>query len=364
MRVALISKACIVGIYQRKLEFIAQQGVDLLTIVPPSWKDERGETRLERVFTDGYDMEVLPLNFNGNFHLYHFRNLGRVLRKFQPDIVHIDEEPYNLAAWQMMFHARMLSAKTVFFSWQNILRRYPPPFNSGESWFLKHSDYAMVGNAESRQVWRNKGYDGDIAIIPQFGTDVELFSPSNVRPERPFTVGFIGRLVAEKGLFTLVEALRGIGENWQLRIVGDGPLRDELKRKIAEIGLLDQTVFVGQIPSTHMPQQYHEMDVLVLPSLTMPNWKEQFGRVLIEAMASGVPVIGSDSGAIPEVIGDSGIVFAEGNSQALRNALIRMSESRDLRGQLSHKGRNRVMENYTHQKIANQTLQVYEYLIN
>src|SRR5262245_10840037 len=122
IRVLMLSKACIVGIYQRKLEEIARLGVKLLTLVPPSWKDERGETKLERAYTSGYGLEVLPIALNGDFHLHYYPSLGQHIRQFKPDIVHIDEEPYNVASWQALYHARREGAKTLFFSWQNINR--------------------------------------------------------------------------------------------------------------------------------------------------------------------------------------------------------------------------------------------------
>src|SRR5215468_1127483 len=120
MRVLMLSKACIVGIYQRKLEEIARLGVELLTLVPPSWKDERGETQLERVYTDGYRLEVLPIALNGNFHLHWYPGLGAKIRDFRPDIFHIDEETYKLAALPALAHARSVGAKSLFFTWQNI----------------------------------------------------------------------------------------------------------------------------------------------------------------------------------------------------------------------------------------------------
>src|SRR5579862_2504183 len=95
MRILMISKACVVGIYQRKLEEIAcLPGIELAVIVPPSWHDSSGELRLERAHLDGYSMLIEPIRFNGNFHLYYFPSLARRIDAFQPDIVHIDEEPY------------------------------------------------------------------------------------------------------------------------------------------------------------------------------------------------------------------------------------------------------------------------------
>src|SRR3954453_18369766 len=123
MRVLMISRACVVGAYQRKLEELGRL-VDLTVIVPPSWRDPSGEIRLERAYTSGSKMLVEPIRFNGSFHLYHFPTLARRLSDLCPEIVHIDEEPYNLATWQALWYSRRIGAKTLFFSWQNILRRY------------------------------------------------------------------------------------------------------------------------------------------------------------------------------------------------------------------------------------------------
>src|ERR1051325_11261038 len=207
LRVLMLSKACIVGIYQRKLEEIARLGVELLTLVPPSWKDERGETKLERVYTEGYQLEVVPIAFNGNFHLHYYPSLGTWIQRFRPQIVHIDEEPYNLASWQALYHARRAGAKSLFFSWQNINRTYPPPFNWGERWVLRNIDYALTGTESASQVWREKGYTGQMAVVPQFGTDPQLFSPPpNPNKQRSFTIGYVGRLVEEKGIHLLLRA--------------------------------------------------------------------------------------------------------------------------------------------------------------
>jgi glycosyltransferase involved in cell wall biosynthesis len=360
----MLSKACIVGIYQRKLEHIAAAGVELLTVVPPSWKDERGETRLERAYTEGYTLHVTPLWLNGNFHLHVYPALGDIMRRFQPDIVHIDEEPYNLASWHALALARSVRARTLFFSWQNLVRRYPPPFNWGEAWTLRATDYALMGTDSAAAVWRAKGYRGEYAVVPQFGTDPDLFSPLSRRPDRPFTVGYIGRLVPEKGVDDLLRALVGLGRDWRLRLVGSGPQRAELERLAADLGVTDCVTFVGAVPSIEMPAQYHEVDVLALPSRTRPNWKEQFGRVLVEAMASGVPVIGSDSGAIPGVIGDGGLVVPEGDVNALTAALRQLRDDNDLRAGLGAAGRARVLANFTHEQVAIQTVAAYESVLS
>lgn len=374
LRVLMISKACIVGIYQHKLEEIARLGVDLLTLVPPSWKDERGETKLERVYTEGYNLQTLPIAFNGNFHLHFYPGLGQWMRDFHPHIVHIDEEPYNFAAWQALYHARKVGAKTLFFSWQNIERNYPPPFSWGERWMLKQVDYALMGTESAAEVWRAKGYKGKLAIIPQFGTDPELFKPSATSRQpsanakeaelETFRIAYVGRLVEEKGIHLLLEAAARLQGDWRLRIVGSGPMRDVLHSQAEILGIGKRIEWIEWIASTEMPKQYQQMDVLVISSLTRANWKEQFGRVITEAMSSGVPVIGSDSGAIPDIIGDGGLVVPEGDVEALHSALCKLQNDVVLRAQLAERGRARVLAHFTHEQVAAATVAVYREMMS
>ncbi|KXK50367.1 MAG: putative glycosyltransferase [Chloroflexi bacterium OLB13] len=364
LRVLMISKACVVGIYQKKLEDIARLGIDLTVAVPPAWRDERGEQALERVYVGGYDLRVLPIRFNGNFHLHVYRGLGRLFADLKPDLVHIDEEPYNAATWQAIWHARRIGAKVVIFSWQNLLRHYPPPFSWGERWALARCDLLIAGTDSAADVWRAKGYSGPIRTIPQFGTDPELFRP---KPEprtadHPFVIGYFGRLVVEKGVHVLLDALAQLTGAWRALIVGGGPELDRLKAMAASLHIADRVEFRPQVPSTEMPRLYHSIDVLALPSLTRPNWKEQFGRVLVEAMASGVPVIGADSGAIPSVVGDGGIIVPEGSVSALRDAIQSLIDLPERGQQLAEKGRMRVIEHFTQQSVARETVLAYRAL--
>jgi glycosyltransferase involved in cell wall biosynthesis len=219
MRVLMLSKACIVGIYQRKLEEMAKHpGLTLRVLAPPSWRDERGEIPLERAYVDGYELVVTPMRFNGNFHLHYYPQFAAHLDEFRPDIVHIDEEPYNLATWRALRAARRLGVKTLFFSWQNLVRRYPPPFNWMERAALRSVEYALVGTQSAAEVWRQKGYSGKLAVVPQFGVDPELFvPPDGAARDKPFTVGYAGRLVKEKGVDLLLTALGALTDlEWQL----------------------------------------------------------------------------------------------------------------------------------------------------
>lgn len=358
----MVSKACLVGAYQTKLEEIARfDDVTLAVIVPPVWQDPAGDVTLERSHTNGYEMYVDPLRFNGNFHLHYYPHLKKRLATFRPHILHMDEEPYNLATWLGVRQARARGVKTLFFSWQNIARRYPFPFNLFERQVLGAVDFALMGNAEAAEVWRAKGYEGPYRVLPQFGVNPDLFRPPAERDRgRGFIIGCAGRrLVADKGVDILLRALAELPGIWRLQIAGSGPERRPLEQLVKELRIVERVQFDGVIPSNQMPAYLQQMDVLVLPSRTMPNWKEQFGRVLIEAMACEVAVVGSDSGEIPNVVGDAGLIFPEGDAQALRALLQQLMKTKGLRDALGKAGRERVLKHYTQAQIASQTVDVY-----
>jgi len=362
MRVLMISKACLVGAYQRKLEEIARfPDIELMVIVPPSWREGSHLIQLERAHIAGYELVVEPIAFNGRFHLHFYPRLGRRLRAFAPDIVHVDEEPYNLATFHALRLAKKAGARVLWFTWQNLNRRYPLPFRFIERYNMRHADYAVAGSRGAAVVWREKGYTGPLAVIPQFGVDPDIFAPrSDERdPARGFLIGYLGRLVPEKGLDLLLEAVAGMDGAWRLAIVGAGPERDCLEAFARRLGLADRVFFERWVPSLRMPAFYRELDALVLPSRSRPNWIEQFGRVLIEAMACGVPVVGSDCGEIPNVVGDAGLIFPEGDTGALRECLVHLMRELDLWMDLAQRGRERVLAHFTQAQVAAQTVAVY-----
>jgi len=362
VRVLMISKACIVGAYQTKLEEIAgAPDVDLAVVVPPSWKEPGHTTALERAHTSGYDLVVEPLLLNGSFHLHFYPGLGARLRRLRPDIVHVDEEPYNLATFQALCLARRWGARALWFSWQNLNRRYPFPFSLIERENLRRTDYAIVGSQGAAEVWRAKGYNGPMSVIPQFGVSLDTYSPRPFYrdPGSGFLIGYVGRLVPEKGVDLLLRATAGLDGQWRVAIVGAGPERQSLERAARVLGLEDRVSFEGYLPSTRMPAFYRTLDALVVPSQSRPNWVEQFGRVIIEAMATGVPVVGSSCGEIPRVVGDAGLTYPEGDKEALRGCLSRLMRDDGLWSDLARRGRDRVVSRFTQAEIARQTVEVY-----
>jgi glycosyltransferase involved in cell wall biosynthesis len=366
MRILMLSKACLVGAYQTKLEEIARfPDVDLLTIVPPVWLDPAGAMRLERRYTTGYQLLVDPIRFNGHFHTYYYSRFKQRLATFQPDIVHIDEEPYNLATWLAMRQAKAAGAKTLFFTWQNLERRYPFPFSWLEKQVLAGADYAIMGNQEAVEVWHNKGYQGPHQVIPQFGVNPDLYRPPARRDKgRGFIIGSANRrLVPEKGVDVLIRAAAQLPGIWRLHIAGEGPARPYLEQLAEQLGIAGRVHFDGVIASDQIPAYLQQLDVLVLSSRALPNWKEQFGRVLIEAMACEVAVVGTCSGEIPHVIGQAGLIFPEDDVTMLQTHLLQLMQSETLRDELGCAGRQRVLQKYTQEQIARQTVAIYRQML-
>jgi glycosyltransferase involved in cell wall biosynthesis len=196
-------------------------------------------------------------------------------------------------------------------------------------------------------------------VIPQFGVDPDAYHPAERRIGAPITVGYAGRLVAEKGLDTLLTALAGLAGEWRLELFGSGDMKAALQAQAQTLGIAGRTRFYDHVASAQMPAYLAQLDALVLPSRTRPNWMEQFGRVLIEVMACGVAAVGSDSGEIPHVIGDAGLIFPEGDAASLRERLARLQDSVALRRELGAAGRARVLAHYTQAQVASETAAFY-----
>lgn len=367
MRILMLSKALVNGAYQKKCEELAAlPDVELIVAVPPAWREPRvGLIPLERRFTCGYHLITLPIAFNGRHHLHFYPTFKRLVRHVRPDILHADEESFNLATFLALRAGVQHGARCCFYNYANIDRFYPPPFNLFERYAFRHASHAFACSAEAAAIMRRHGYTGALTILPQFGVDPDLYAPTQRdRDTSMMVVGYIGRLVPEKGVLDLVEAVARLPETIRLRLIGDGALRPVIEARIATLGMGERVEIRPAVPSTRVPEELRRLDVLVLPSRTTHTWKEQFGRILVEAMSCAVPVVGSSSAAIPDVIGDAGIVYPEGDIVALAAALRRLADDPALRDDLGRRGRERVLAHFTQAAIAQQYHHAYRSMLN
>jgi glycosyltransferase involved in cell wall biosynthesis len=379
MRILMLSKALVVGAYQKKAEELAAlPGVELTVAVPPLWHEPGvGVQRLERRFTCGYRLEILPIRLNGRHHIHYFPTIDRLVAELRPDVFHIDEESFNFATFHALRAGLRHGARCCFYNWATIDRWYPPPFALFERYAFRHAAHAFAGAADAAAILRKHGYRGPLSVLPQFGVDPNLFSPTNdqrrttndqragssfVVGRSSFVVGYLGRLVAQKGVLDLLDALELLPPHVGLRLIGDGALRARIVARAAELGLRDRVELVAW--TNDVPAELRRLDALALPSRTTPTWKEQFGRVLVEAMSSGVPVVGSSSGEIPQVIGDGGLIYPEGDIPALAAALGRLGADPALRADLGRRGRARVLEHYTQAALARRYYEVYQSMLS
>ena len=342
--------------------------VELEVITALEWREAEVDVRATE--DDLFPVIATRASLSKHVQLFAWNPLPiiKALRRFRPHLIDLNHEPFSVACAEVLTLCSWFAprAAIVLQTAQNIYRRYPPPF----SWFQQRAfrkvDAAYACSETTREVMRAKGFEKPMAIVP-FGVDLDSFAPAtrgNSERSGPLTIGFIGRMLPGKGLNVLAEALPQLNSlNWNLLIVGDGPERGSFAEALRERGLIDRAEFAGAVSYDDMPAFYKRMDVVVMPTQTTRRIREQFGRVLVEAMAAGVPVIGSTSGAIPEVIGDAGLISAEGDAAALGAALQRLLSDSNLRSQLARAGRERVEQHYSWARVADRTYEFYRRIL-
>lgn len=292
---------------------------------------------------------------------YDPRPIIEALRRHRPHLIDMDHEPYSLPCAEIIALRNLFAPQTpiVMQTAQNIFKNYPPPFSLFERRALRQIAGAYMCSLTVKEVLDRKHFHKPQRVVP-FGVDLEQFRFHQRERKNVLTVGYVGRLLPAKGLSTLIDALWQIkNESWRLLVVGDGEERINLERGLRERGLRDRAELVGAVHYDETPDYFRQIDVLVVPTVTTNKIREQFGRVIVEAMASGAPVIGSTCGAIPEVVGDAGLIFAENNPNALAAELLKMLRNDDLRRDLAIAGRRRVEENYTWERVAEGIFDLY-----
>jgi glycosyltransferase involved in cell wall biosynthesis len=359
----------------RKIELLADTpNVEILHIVPP----HSGRTTGQYASADGqraFHVRVQPLHSLGQpgdpHRVFHYPpSFG--LRRLRPHIIQCEYEQESVLAAQVAL-ARWVLAPHSFLilnSAQNILRQRGPEVRAIDALTLRAADHVMCWSQEAATVLRQQGYHRSTSIMPTIGLDSRYFYPKPVNELRrqlglsgSVVVGYIGRLVPEKGVDTLLHAVPRARSAISLAIVGDGPERSGLETLAQHLGITDRCIFTGSVPYDLVPNYLNLLDMLVLPSRTTRNWKEQFGRVLVEAMGCRVVVVGSDSGAIPEVIGEAGRLFPEGDALALATVIDDLAQDPELRRTLGECGYQRALERYSVERIAARTLAVWRELI-
>jgi len=340
LRVLRIHQSGVVRAWRARDRELRARGVDVTLVSAARWNEGGRDVPCEPG-SDDFVVVAKTVGRRPNGFVYDPRPLWRALRSGPFDLIDANQEPCSLAAFEILclrWFARS-PAPLVLYSAQNIFKRYPQPIRWMESRALRAASGVHVCNADACDVLRRKGFTGTIEVLP-LGVDVARFHPGPPPDTEAgaLHIGYVGRLDAHKGVEMLVEAVAGQA-GWTLHVVGDGPQAADIRRRAAP--LHEQVSITGFVPTEELPAVYRSFDVVVIPSLETPRWTEQFCRVAVEAMASGVPIVASSSGALPEVVGDAGVFVPPGNPAALRTALLELAADPERRAALGRVGRER-----------------------
>lgn len=323
--------------------------------------------------TAAYTRHILPV-FPQRPYPYslYLGGLGRVLRDYQPEIIYLLSEPSELNTAQLVRAARRYCphSRIFLFVFENVLRSWRgfPKCLRGqaERYVLSQLDGVAACTHSARRVLEQRGFPpGRIRVVYQavggdFSPQPEAALRQELAAPEAFLVGYVGRLVPEKGIDLLLQALAQLPPQFVLAVVGSGRHEQALRELATRLGVAERVRWLGRIPREKLPRYLSTFDTLVLPSRSLPDWQEQFGAVLVESMYCETPVIGSSSGAIPEVIGDTGLVFAEESAAELAKCLQRLAADPAWRQQLGQAGRQRALREFTLETYVQRLVALFE----
>jgi len=352
VRLVVVSHACAVPpnqVLYAELERLT--GWDMTLVLPRRWDTEFGPRAAERWPAFGGEIVPLPVIGSGSVprHVYG-RGLSETLKRAIGGAMFVHHEPYGLATMQAFAVLGRTETTLGFYSSQNLAKRYPAPVRWGERGVFARADYAVAATGAVVDVLRKKGYKGDANVLAMLGVDTARFRPAPQREPRELVVGFVGRLTFEKGVDVLLDALAQVKDVPVSAIVtGDGPQRDALHEQARRLGISDRVSWAGYVPHERAEEAYAKVDVLAVPSRTTRGWAEQFGRVVLEALACEVPVVAAASGELPSLLAatSGGWTFPEGDARALAARLSELVAQPEVLRAVGRAGRRVVDDRYS-----------------
>jgi glycosyltransferase involved in cell wall biosynthesis len=346
-----------------KLRALAGQGAAVAVAVPARWTPTGASEPVETPFAEDGGVRIVPIPTRGrqaNGSPGHWKTaaLRRLLTDFRPDIVQVEEEPTAPVSDVTMRLARQLTIPAVAFTAASLAAPYPFLARLRRRRALSRAAAVLGVNAIAAGLVRAEHPGLPAASIPQLGLPVPpALSPE---PHPPLAIGFVGRLVPEKGLDILLRACAKLYGTWTLTIAGTGPDQERLEILAERIGIASRITWLGGVPRSDLAKLWPRIDCLVAPSRASPDWVETYPVQVLKAMSHGVAVVVSDSGALPESVGKAGLIFTDGHPEGLTEALARLLEDPTYREELAAQGRRRVITEFVDDAIARKTLAFWE----
>ncbi len=378
MKVVIISHTYVSSINRDKWKVFARthKDMELFVIIPARWPTHFFTTNSDLVSQESStNCHFIPLQTSGAGneirYCYSPRAFIQTLKKIRPDLIHVEQGAGALSYFQAIISAKLagIKPKFCFFTWVNWHHTSPGRLRMLWQWVerfnLKNSHGAVAGNHDAQKILVQQGLKNPVVVLPQLGINTSIFRPAQHENLHP-SIMYVGRIVEEKGVLLLFKAfvkLHKVFPQWKLLFIGSGPLEKKLIDLTITAGMLDCIEFKPPVAHATIATLLQQASILVLPSYDTAEWREQFGHVLIEAMACKVPVLGSSAGEIPHVIGTAGLIFEQNNQADLEEKLTHMMQSSSLRKSLGEKGYQHVLHYYTHEIISDKTYAFWQQLL-
>jgi glycosyltransferase involved in cell wall biosynthesis len=356
VRAIIVSRLYADAATRGKLRALAGLGCTIGAVVPASWQPAPGEPPLATTFGDDAGVRIFPVAVRGAEPelIWDKRALRRALADFRPNLVQIEEDPASQVGTAVVRAARRLDFRVIAFSWDGLPPRLPFLARLRRNRVLRRAA-GMVGETGLALEHLSRNHSGrPTAVIPQTGVTPPLLTGSLARPG--LTIGFVGRLVPERGLDLLFRACVQLTDSWRIQVAGTGPAQEELEGLAERLGIAARVTWHGALPRQALTALWGGLDCAAFPSRTTPRWIESRGRTVLDAMANGLAVVVSASGALPELVGTAGRVVPEEGVDELAGVLRAFARDPDSRAGLGVEARRRVLATYTDESIAQRTL--------
>lgn len=341
--ILVISHSCLTAVNRKIYRELKQLGWSIEILIPETYKIGESIVSGEADDADDPPIHRLPVT-SSHPRLSTYRRLFKLIKQIRPSLILLENSPASLTALQLSFWARLNKFRLVCLSCDNVLPSFLNAFFHGRFkdailsvWYRiiaavnKNINHIFTISCDGMKMMRRLGYP-HVSQIP-LGYDPKLFFHNDVIREQTReklklqepTIAYFGRLNPEKGVHILVEALHKIMDlRWQLLLDNFNVYANGYSEKVTNLiktyGLESRVV---RFDASHreMPAYINAADIVVVPSISTGSWKEQYGRVVPEAMACGRLVMVSDCGSLPELVDDSGIIFPQENVEVLAQHL-------------------------------------------
>jgi glycosyltransferase involved in cell wall biosynthesis len=360
MRALILGRSLADPADRGKLRALAGQGLELTVLVP----DLSGALARTH-FETGHGIRILPVPARGDAARpddwrWSARAVRRAIRDTRPDLIQVEEEPWTAVARMAAREAQ--KAQVPFIAMARA--PWPERLRSGAARrrrrVLDAASALLATNALAANAARTHYPDLQTEVVPQHGVDVPA-APID-RSGDTVRLGFMGRLVPERGLDLLLRAVVRLGAGWELLVSGTGPEQIALEALAERLGIASRIHWLGAQPRAVRLAVFTECDVFVATPRETEDWQELRATPVRIAMAHGLPVVATRSGILPELLDDAGVLVAPDDVEALADALLALVGDTAHRRELGGAARRRAQELLSDHAVAARTLAVWQQL--